>query len=240
MEEEAGGWEDDEDDAIGEAKKVGEGGKRCCTACGSLLVGSARSAMPNPGGTGYTPFPAHPLDMASTLHFPSSSFRRIPSPFLLYSLSVTFLYRFSLSLPSLPPPSLVTLHKVAICGRLSRSPIRLPPFLLLLRSSPPYHDLLALTMPSSHPLATPLSEYSVHLPPASILGSLALLPPLLLSSSLSCATPPAIGAPKRGGQASQIRSRDFGSARSVPERRPEGFASIASMRRAALPARCMY
>lgn len=28
----------------------------------SLLAGSVRSAMPNPGGTAYTPFPAHPLN----------------------------------------------------------------------------------------------------------------------------------------------------------------------------------
>jgi len=33
-EEEDGGWQDDENGAMGEAKEVGEGRKRCRTACG--------------------------------------------------------------------------------------------------------------------------------------------------------------------------------------------------------------
>lgn len=64
-----------------EEEKEGEGKKeeRDAPRANSLLAGSARSAMPNPGGTAYTPFPAHPLDEHAALLPPSIALSH-PSP----------------------------------------------------------------------------------------------------------------------------------------------------------------
>lgn len=134
--EEDGGWEDDEDDEIGEAKNLGEGGRRRKKMQHRVQILSSwvlRAVRFLTLGAQYTPFPAHQLDTASTLHFASSSFRRVPSLFLLYSPS-PFLQRFSLLLPSSRPP-LLTCHVAQSCNLWPRVCFSLAlPFVFLLFS----------------------------------------------------------------------------------------------------------
>lgn len=146
----------------------------------SLLAGSARSAVPNPGGTAYTPFPAQPLDPTSTLHSSSPFLRRILSSLFILLPSSTistscFSSSFSLaSFSRCPPSPTLCLFRAAHSGSyVSRSLLRCTKLQFIAVSfardgvrplfyphyaivRPPHAGLLALTTPSSHPPATPL------------------------------------------------------------------------------------
>lgn len=123
----------------------------------SLLAACARGAVPNPWGTAYTLFPAHPLDPMSTLHSPSPSFRCIPSsPFPLSSLSSrSFVISLSLFL------SIVS-HSLLRCTKLQFITVSLAPVFVFLFFPLLQHishsDFPALTTSLSHPPATPLSS----------------------------------------------------------------------------------
>lgn len=197
----------------------GEGGgageekeERDAPRANSLHAGSARSAMPNPGGTAYTPFPAHPLDKhaALSLHPPRSL---VPLPLPSYSATPR------------PSPTYVS-HSRSRCTKLqfiavSLAPIRpslVPP---LSRVSHP-----VFLTPTVEAVETPTRLRhsrvpSVHLPPAHREYSPAavFLVPLPPSLSLFRTHVPrrrTIGAPKCGDRRRKFASRNFGSARSVP------------------------
>lgn len=202
----------------------------------SLLAGSARSAMPNPGGTAYTPFPAHPLD-ESTLHSPSfyPAFSH-PSP-------TPESFRDSCLFPSFVSHSLVRCTKlqfIAISLALIR-PSLLPPLSSLSHSGFLTPTAEAAETPTSDTSYATLREYSVLLPPAlreyshgCLLRSSPILP---ISLSLPLAVPCAVGRSARRSVATGVAnsllatSAPLGRFRAPPE-------EFASMRRAALPASC--
>lgn len=212
-------------------EREGKKEERDAPRANSLLAGSARSAMPNPGGTAYTPFPAHPLDEHAALSL-LLSHSPILLPLVNHLAMLVFFSRTS------PTPS--TLHKVAIYSRLSRphssffsSPTtaRLP-----LRFSYPHRRGRRDTHQLRHSRVP-----SVHLPPALREYSHGCLPrssptPTSLSLSLSRAAPLDDRRAEVRRQASQIRFSQLRLRSVGSERRPEEFAS---MRRAALPASCM-
>lgn len=158
----------------------------------SLLAGPARSAVPNPGGTGYTLFPAHPLDPASTPRSPSPSFRRIPSslfllhlllllyllPLLLFALLLALLRRLPL-FRAAHSGSFVSLSHLR-CTKLQFLAISLAPNGDPSRSSPPTRRVASPhhRFPLPSPLCTePPTSYATPSPPRCTTCSSALPPP---------------------------------------------------------------
>jgi len=197
----------------GGREKEREKEERDAPRVNSLLAGSARSAMPNPGGTAYTPFPAHPLDehaalsllpLRSLIPLPSPSHIATPCLFLSFVshslLCCTKLQFIAFSLASIRPSLHPPLSSVSHSGFLTPAEVAETPTSYATLEYPPYISL-------------PLTE--------STLAVVLLRSSLILSLSLSLSRSHVprrrtIGAPKCGDRRRKFASRNFGSARSVP------------------------